>query len=213
MAASASSGLERLYEEFGDRVAFVTLYVREAHPGERVPQHRSFEEKLARARDFQRRDAIPWPVAVDDLDGRVHQLLGRMPDAAYVIGLDGRVAGSVLWSNDRRGLRRLLRATVEGRAPRRARRYATLVPLLRGVGVMHQILSGAGPQARRDMWVTAPPVYGLARGAALFRPLSPLGRSIAALTTVLGGVLLVRSVLRKTRAAGSLRPARPTSVP
>ena len=34
MTASAGPVLKRLYQEFGDRVAFGTLYVREAHPGE-----------------------------------------------------------------------------------------------------------------------------------------------------------------------------------
>src|SRR2546422_673281 len=32
MTASAGPALKRLYAEFGDRVAFLTLYVREAHP-------------------------------------------------------------------------------------------------------------------------------------------------------------------------------------
>jgi hypothetical protein len=196
MAASASSGLEKLHRDVGDRVGFVTIYVREAHPGERVPQHGSLEEKLARALEFQRRDAIPWTVAVDDLDGRVHQMFGRLPDAAYVVGRDGRVAGSVLWSNDLAGLRRIVRAVAEGRAPRHARRYATLIPLLRGAGLTHDTMTRAGRQARRDLLVTAPPIYGLSRVAAVFKPLPPLGRSIAALMTVFGAIYLVRKLLR-----------------
>ena len=46
MTASAGSALKQLHEEFGDRVAFVTLYVREAHPGERYPQSQTLEQKL-----------------------------------------------------------------------------------------------------------------------------------------------------------------------
>jgi hypothetical protein len=45
----------RLSAEFGDRVAFLTLYVREAQPGERYPQPQTFEEKLAHARALTRR--------------------------------------------------------------------------------------------------------------------------------------------------------------
>lgn len=66
MTASAGPALLRLHREFADRIGFVTLYVREAHPGDRYPQPTTFEQKLPYARDYQARDAIPWPVAVDD---------------------------------------------------------------------------------------------------------------------------------------------------
>ncbi|MDP8974054.1 MAG: redoxin domain-containing protein, partial [Actinomycetota bacterium] len=46
MVASNGQALKRLHEEFGDQVSFVTLYVREAHPGERYPQPGAFKQKL-----------------------------------------------------------------------------------------------------------------------------------------------------------------------
>lgn len=52
MTASAGPALKRMHEEFGDRVGFVTLYVREAHPGERYPQPETFEQKLEHARAY-----------------------------------------------------------------------------------------------------------------------------------------------------------------
>jgi hypothetical protein len=205
MAVSAGPALQELYREFGDRIAFVTIYVREAHPGELVPQHASFEEKLGCARAFQERHSVPWPVAVDDLGGGVHQSFGRMPDAAYVIGADGRVAGTVLWSNDVRGLRPMLEAVAAGRTPAKRRRYASFVPLLRGAGVTYEVLASAGRQAQRDMLLTLPPMYALSRVAASFQPLAPLGRSVAALTAIFGGLLLASRVW----SAGWRRPRRP----
>ncbi len=42
MAIEAGPALRRLHAAFGERVAFVTLYVREAHPGEHYPQPGAF---------------------------------------------------------------------------------------------------------------------------------------------------------------------------
>jgi hypothetical protein len=67
MTASAGPVLTKLHDEFGDKISFVTLYVQEAHPGDRFPQPETFEQKRAQARAYKERDAIPWPVAVDDL--------------------------------------------------------------------------------------------------------------------------------------------------
>lgn len=47
--------LRELHEEFGDRVRFVTVYVREAHPGERYPQPEERDRKLRHARDYRER--------------------------------------------------------------------------------------------------------------------------------------------------------------
>lgn len=65
MTMTATGGLKRLYADFGDRVAFVTLYVREAHPGEHYPQPATFEEKLTHAPACQTAAAIHWTAAVD----------------------------------------------------------------------------------------------------------------------------------------------------
>jgi FPC/CPF motif-containing protein YcgG len=67
MTADANPILQRLHDEFGEHIAFVTLYVREAHPEDRYPQPDSFEQKKSFARELQQRDALRWPVAVDPL--------------------------------------------------------------------------------------------------------------------------------------------------
>src|SRR6056297_792346 len=52
MTADASSVLRPLYDEFHDQVSFLSLYVREAHPGENFPQPDSMEEKMQHARQY-----------------------------------------------------------------------------------------------------------------------------------------------------------------
>lgn len=50
--------------------------------------------------------------------------------------------------------------------------------------------TAAGPEAVRDLRREAPPVWLLAEVAGRFRPLSPLGRGIASVATLAGGLVL-----------------------
>ena len=68
------------------------IYSREAHPGEDVPHHDSFEDKLASARLLAEETGIRRDILVDDLDGTVHRAYGLMPNMTWVIGRGGRVA-------------------------------------------------------------------------------------------------------------------------
>jgi hypothetical protein len=77
----------------------VFLYTREAHPGERFPAHRSFEQKLAHARAFRDRFAVERPILVDDLAGTGHRLYGLLPNMTYLIGRGGRVLFRADWSD------------------------------------------------------------------------------------------------------------------
>jgi hypothetical protein len=131
----------------------------------------------------------------------VHHALGRLPDLAYVIDHHGHVAGRVLWSNDARGLERILRAVIDDRRPARPTRYAAIAPLVRGLGMISPILGAAGRSARRDMLITLPPLYVAARAASLFRPLSPGARGVAGLALVLAVALALGAVLRSRRSA------------
>ena len=185
MTASAGPALKELYREFGDRVAFLTVYVREAHPGEHYPQPDTFERKLAHARVYRDRDQIPWPVAVDDVEGSFHQALDPKPNAAYFVDGDGRIVFRTLWSNDHAGLRQGFRALLsDDVAHARGQREAKLLPMMRGMGKMDEILGSSGDVARQDFRRAMPPVYAMARIAGVFRPLPPLGRALAAMGVV-----------------------------
>jgi hypothetical protein len=192
MVAGNGPALERLHEEFGERVAFVTLYVREAHPGERYPQPDKLERKLRYARAYKERDQISWPVAVDDAEGDLHRALDPKPDAAYLMDARGDVAFRTVSSSDGRVLRQGLEAIVSRRPLPIGERQPRVVPLLKGLGMTYEVLDLAGQEAKRDFRRELAPVYLLARLAALFRPLSAFGRGIAAIAT---GVLGLAAVL------------------
>jgi Iodothyronine deiodinase len=169
MTVDADPKLKHLYDEFGGRVEFVLLYVREAHPGDRYPQPQSVEQKLAHARELEQRDRLPFPVAVDSIDGELHERLDPKPNAVYIMDMNGNVAFRSLWANDREGvLRKALEEITRGESPRR-QRSGRMIPMMRGVAHMDEMLEASGPTARRDVRRGAPPVYAMARMVRLFR--------------------------------------------
>ncbi len=189
MAATMGPGLRRLHAGFGDRVDFVTLYVREAHPGEHYPQPETDAQKLAHARAYQELECFPWPVAVDNADGDLHRVLNPHPNAAYLMDTTGKVAFRALASNDERVLREGLEALVTGRPLPIGEREPVIIPMLKAVGVMREVLERAGPQAKEDIRRELPGLYPLLCLAAIFRPLPPLARGIVALAAVAVGVM------------------------
>ncbi len=196
-------GLRRLHAEFGDRVDFVTLYVREAHPGERYPQPGTDAQKLAHARAYQELECFPWSVAVDTVDGDLHRALDPRPNATYLMDATGTVAFRALASNDERVLREGLEALVAGQPLPVGEREPRVVPALKAMGVMREVLDRAGSQAKQDIRRELPGLYPLLCLAALFRPLPPLARGIAALTTgavgIVPPVVWLASYLRNRR--------------
>lgn len=185
MAASATPALRRLYREFGQPISFVTLYVREAHPGSRYPQPDSMETKLRHARDFAARDEIPWTLLVDDLDGTLHRRLDSKPNAAYLVGSDGTVLFRSLWSGHEWTLREALAVVAAGGRPMEERE-PRIVPMLAGLGEMYRVLELSGDDAKRDVLYHAPPLYAMARLANLLPFAGPLQRGLGALGVVFG---------------------------
>jgi hypothetical protein len=184
MTNAAGPVLEGLHEEFGRDVGFLMLYTREAHPGERYPQPTTFEEKSEHARRYRERDGVTYPIAIDDIDGTLHQALDLKSNAVYVMGVDGNVAYRAIWAGGSKGsLRRALHAVLRGRRVRQSQAHT--VAILRGMGTTYEILDLAGPRAKRDTLWGAPPMYLMASVARIFRPLPPLGRGIAAMATIM----------------------------
>lgn len=191
MTATADPILRDLHDEFGDRIAFVSLYVVEAHPGDQIPQPESFEQKLEHAKLLKTRDLLPWPVAVDDIEGSLHRQLDRLPNAAWLVGSDGRVLFRSLWTNARRDLHDALKAVAGGRPVPHPERKSHVEPMLRAAGVSDNVLDLAGPVAKDDVRREALPIYVMGRLAAAFKPLPPLGRGTAAALTVAAAATLV----------------------
>jgi len=77
----------------------VFIYTREAHPGERVPHHDSFERKLAHARLLRDEVGIHRPILVDDLAGTAHQAYGGLPNMTWAVGRGGRLIYKANWTS------------------------------------------------------------------------------------------------------------------
>ena len=84
-------------EYVAKNVVFIFLYVREAHPGENFPAHRTMEQKLSHARAFQKQFIIERPILVDDLTGTGHKFYGMLPNMTYLIGRGGKVLFRADW--------------------------------------------------------------------------------------------------------------------
>jgi Iodothyronine deiodinase len=96
--------LEQLAARYGERVAFLVVYIREAHPEEGwiLPENRRSGVAVHEpATDSERRAVasacaanleLSIPTVVDGLDNEVASAYGGWPDRLYLIGRDGRIA-------------------------------------------------------------------------------------------------------------------------
>ena len=192
MTASAGDVLGDLHREFGDKIRFVLVQVREAHPGEYIPQPSSFEEKEAHARRLRDALGVVFTVAVDDLDGSFHLSLDPKPNAAYLVDTQGMILFRSMWSSDEKGLRSALTATIEGSAPDKRQSTRKLKPSLGSLGYVDRVIRNAGPSASRDLLRSAPPMLLGARLAGLFGTVSPNRRGHALLAAT--GALVLAAV-------------------
>ena len=92
-SAGSIGGLNDLYEDYRDEnTEFLYVYVREAHPGEDIPAHRSMNDKIAAAERFRDEEDIAMSIVVDDLGGKIHRKYGSLPNPTFIVDRSGRVA-------------------------------------------------------------------------------------------------------------------------
>ena len=101
---SQAEALEALHRHYGERVAFLTVYVREAHPidGWRLPsndragialqQPQGWTERTAAAAQCCTALKMTIPLVTDELDNRVGHAYSGLPTRLYLIDSEGRVA-------------------------------------------------------------------------------------------------------------------------
>jgi peroxiredoxin len=118
---SAGAGLRQLHAQYGDRIRFVMVNVREAHPGARTRQPRTSENKARNAIALKAHHGFPFEVAVDDIDGTLHRSFGPRPSSAYLIDPSGTILFRAHWSNVTDALEEAISAVAEGKSPPRAR--------------------------------------------------------------------------------------------
>jgi hypothetical protein len=145
-----TSDMQKLVRKYPD-IVFLLLYVREAHPGERVPAHTSFEEKISCARRFYKEEHDNRIIVVDDLDGTVHKQYGLFPNFVYVINPQGYVAWRCPWNVPRR-LEEVLTSLIKNPNTQFPEEY--LLPDIKHVGF--RALRRAGWKAIVDVILNIP---------------------------------------------------------
>ena len=96
--------LEALYERYRNEVAFVVVYIREAHPEDgwvvidnREENIRVFDpttgaERRRAVESCALRLPVRMPVVIDGIEDGVAAAYGGWPDRLYLVGRDGRIA-------------------------------------------------------------------------------------------------------------------------
>jgi peroxiredoxin len=210
MTAGSIGGLNRLYEEYnGDEVQFLFVYVREAHPGDEVPAHRTIEHKERAAELLREEEEIEIPIIVDDVKGSIHRKYGKLPNSTYMIDKSGRVAFRALWTKPR-----VVEAALEELLERQEERdveHAIVrggedrsFPITYSVLHSHRALDRGGRKALRDFrQAMGRPGRAMLAASRITGPVAEnwgkalLGAGIAG-GVITGGLLLGRE-LRKRR--------------
>jgi hypothetical protein len=174
MTDNAVPGLLNLYSTYRDRVRFLMVNVREAHPGRSAPQPHTDADKTLRARILQDLHSLPFPVAVDDVAGTLHRALGTKPNSAYLISPTGMILFRAHWANDSKAIEAAITSALAGQPIRRPTSGGLLLPMMKMLGDIAPVLDRAGRGAWSDMWRVAPP---LAAVATMLSPLRPRRRA------------------------------------
>jgi hypothetical protein len=91
--------MNELYDDYaGDDVQFLFVYIREAHPGEKLGAHHSLDDKREAAERFREDEGVEMPIVVDELKGKIHRKYGSLPNPTYLVDKSGRVAFRALWT-------------------------------------------------------------------------------------------------------------------
>jgi len=184
MTASSAPSVQELYEEFGEQVDFIMLYVREAHPGENYTQAETIKEKLDHAQALKNFYGIEWTVAADNIDGDLHRALDPKPNSAFLVNSEGIILFRSLWAADYAAIQHALEAVTSGQALQQQQSVKMIGPVSRAMGHVQEVMERGGPQAVKDLWRAGFPMALAGRIAPLFVPLSPNHRGIAAVLTL-----------------------------
>ena len=95
--------LDQLYQRYRDRVEFLLIYIREAHPADGWsaqvnPRLRYVQQPETSMQRFQVANScvtdlqISMPCLIDSMDDATMQAYNALPDRLYLIGRDGRIA-------------------------------------------------------------------------------------------------------------------------
>lgn len=92
--------LTQLSQKYRDHdFEFLIMYVRESHPGENFPHHRSAEQKVTHARKLKELEDVRLRILIDDFDGTVHRQYGLLSNMIYLIDRTGMVVYKSDWTD------------------------------------------------------------------------------------------------------------------
>jgi hypothetical protein len=191
----AADGIKDLHRRYGDRIRFVLVNVREAHPGALVPQPQTIEEKTAHAKALQRHHGFVFDIVVDDIDGTLHRSFGPRPSSAYLIDPSGTIVFRAQWSNVTPALEEAMAAVATGRRPPRADVRRTLRSVVQMAGHGQVSFDTAGKGALRDTWKAAPPMAAMIQTSRLFSFLPRQRRGVPTVATMMALGLLAVTVV------------------
>jgi len=146
------SPMNDLAQDFPN-IEFLVLYTREAHPGERIGAHKTFDDKVKRAKETQQRFGEQRTILVDHMDGTGHLAYGTLPDMIYIIAPDGTVAFRGKWNNAN-AVRKVLRKLLSNESIEGMRSPFRIPPLAANV----KAVIPAGIVAVFDLMVCAPKI-------------------------------------------------------
>jgi hypothetical protein len=81
------------------RSDFVIVYVREAHPGNIISQHKDMNDKISHAKSFQDEDGEGRLILVDNFSGDVHAAYGHYPNSVFIVNRNGCVVFRSDWND------------------------------------------------------------------------------------------------------------------
>jgi hypothetical protein len=95
-------GLEKLYKEYGDRVHFAFVYMKDAHPSPnktvefdgkkfQLTQPKTLSHRVDLARYLIGKTGLTLPVYIDDMNGSGRKAFAGFHNAAFVINTDGKL--------------------------------------------------------------------------------------------------------------------------
>lgn len=152
------SPLNDLYRNYRDAgFEFLTIYVREPHPGERYTAHQTWEQKLNYAQECRNQDGIQTRVLIDDLDGTVHVAYGSLPNMVYIIEKSGKIVFKAMWTDHEEIESVLANLVVADRLRAQGLRVKpsfteriNYIPAEYAGGLRQRVFDRAGPKAWQD---------------------------------------------------------------
>jgi type I thyroxine 5'-deiodinase len=90
-----------MYEKYGQQAAFLTVYVKEAHPEDEwqmdsnekesvcYKQPKTMEDRVAIANDFVKRFSYRVPLAIDRIDNAANAAYAAWPERLYIVDEKG----------------------------------------------------------------------------------------------------------------------------